>query len=69
MYGREVTGNIELPQQQEPPVEPVSLQQAARDVEPPQMEPPVPSRDMEVWSNTATIASDHFSAVATALTY
>lgn len=33
MYGRETTGNIELPQQ-EPPVEQTSWQEAAQDTEP-----------------------------------
>ncbi len=33
-YGKEVTGNIELPQQQEPPIEPTSWQAAAQDIEP-----------------------------------
>ncbi len=31
----------------EPPIEPVSWQQAAHDIEPPQIEPPQPSQDME----------------------
>lgn len=47
MYGQQTTGNIELPQQQEPAIEPVSWQEAAQDIEPPQIEPPEPSRDME----------------------
>lgn len=46
-YGREVTGSIELPQQQEPPIEPVSWQQAAEDIQQPQIEPPQPSQEME----------------------
>ena len=48
MYGREVTGNIELPQQQEPAVEPTSWQAAVQDIEPIQQpEPPQPSMEME----------------------
>ena len=31
----------------EPPIEPVSWQQAAQDIEPPQIEAPAPSQDME----------------------
>ena len=43
MYGREVTGNIELPQQQE---DPASYQELMRqDVG--KVEPPAPSQDME----------------------
>jgi hypothetical protein len=41
-YGRETTGNIELPEVQAP-----SYQEAAQGIEPPQMESPEPSRDME----------------------
>jgi hypothetical protein len=33
-YGREVTNDIQLPQQQEPAVEPTSWQDAAKDIEP-----------------------------------
>lgn len=47
MYGRETTGDIELPQQQEPAVEPTSWQEAAQDIEQPQIEPPAPSQEME----------------------
>jgi len=46
-YGREVTGNIELPQQ-EPPVEPTSWEAAAQDIEPfQQAEPPQRGLEME----------------------
>lgn len=33
-YGRETTDDIQLPQQQEPAVEPTSWQEAAQDIEP-----------------------------------
>lgn len=76
-YGRETTGNIELPQVEapaieapssgmidlasphsdpswgvsaaalEPPIEPVSWQQAAQDIQPPQIEPPQQTQEME----------------------
>lgn len=46
-YGREVTNDIQLPQQQEPAVEPTSWQEAAQDIEPPQIEPPQPTQEME----------------------
>lgn len=45
-YGREVTGNIELPQQ-EPPVEPTSWQAAAQDIELNQ-QPEPPQRGLEM---------------------
>jgi hypothetical protein len=46
-YGREVTGNIELPQQ-EPAVEPTSWQAAAQGIEPiQQAEPPERGLEME----------------------
>lgn len=47
MYGQQTTGNIELPQQQEPAVEPTSWQEAAQDIEPPQIEPPQQTQEME----------------------
>ena len=47
VYGREVTGNIELPQQ-EPPVEPTSWEAAAQGIEPiQQAEPPERGLEME----------------------
>ena len=47
-YGREVTDDIQLPQQQEPAVEPTSWEAAAQDIEPAQQpEPPQPSMEME----------------------
>ena len=47
MYGKNVTGDIELPQQ-EPPVEPTSWEAAAQDIEPiQQAEPPQRGLEME----------------------
>lgn len=47
MYGQQTTGNIELPQQQEPAVEPTSWQDAAQDIEAPQIDPPQQTQEME----------------------
>ena len=47
MYGKNVTGDIELPQQ-EPPVEPTSWEAAAQGIEPiQQAEPPERGLEME----------------------
>lgn len=47
MNGAHLHQDIDLTPPYEPPIEPVSWQQAVRGIEPPQIEPPSPTQGME----------------------